>query len=268
MKTVKKLSLLLFVFSLMVVACKKKEDTTPTQATSPGTAKKAYEKRWNVSSAQRLSQANTGISIVAIEFTLGSYLIFYSNDSVATGTYSEINSQTLQLGNYGTLAITSLSDNSFNFVLTPTGAVAINVVSAPAPVLSTSANTTALCQTWKIAKQTITVSDTSVKLQQTALGDTVLYVTFSQYGTYLSKMTAGNNYVAFQTNSWKWTDSNENSFCYGEWDGTNLTSCAGQSNASISLSNNNANLSVVAIYSDTANGKPFHITETDDLVVQ
>ncbi len=258
MKNLKSLAVLAIAFAIVVIGCKKHADTIPSPY-KKASEKKAYEKRWNVTSAHRLSQTTATVSIIAVEFTHDAYLIYLSGDSIVTGTYTQLNDNTLQLNNYGTLTINSISDSNFGFTLTSTYGNTTITSAAATAVIPESTNTTAICNTWKMTKATF--SDTLDLLQP---GEEV-YITFSRYGTYLTKDVSGDS-TEYGTNTWLWTSSAQDKFCYGEWNGSNITDCNGLSNVSISFSDQYSKLKVIETVKDTTFGLNF--TVTYDMEVQ
>lgn len=245
MKTFKNLSIVAILLAMIVFGCKTQKDTIPQPTYKQASQKKAYEKRWNVTSVQRISQTSTVTTLIAVEFTLNTYMLYFSDDSIITGSYTETSPTTLQLDNYGTLTISSISGTSFGFVLT-SGPNNLTVTSAAAPQISTSANTTALCNTWKVTKITTVPASPDDVLEP---GEE-LYVTFSSYGTYLTKDNTSGG-IEYATNTWQWTDTKQDRLCYGEWDGQNITSCNGLSNVSLSLSEGNSKLIITESITDS-----------------
>lgn len=191
-------------------SCKKDVEVVPKPnsiATTTSTPKRVYEKRWEITSSSNLrTEESTLIGINAIEFVYNSYIIFYQDNTIETNNFSEIDANNLNLKNFGKLNIVSVNENNFQFNLSITGGTVLNATAKPANVIASSSKTGLLCNTWKVisTKDSLGI-DIEVDKEHTSVG---LHVTFSKYGTY---------YVHENVfyNSWKWTDSNENSFLIG-----------------------------------------------------
>jgi hypothetical protein len=259
MKIFKNLTILAIALTVLAIGCKTKKDTVPQPSYKQATQKKAYEKRWTVTSSQRISQSTATTTIIAVEFTYNSYLIYLSGDSIVTGTYTQISANTLQLDNYGTLTINSISDSNFGFTLTSVYGNTTITSAAATAVIADSPNTNAICNTWKLTKATF--SDTLDLLQP---GEE-LYVTFSRYGTYLTKDILGDS-VDYGTNTWLWTNSTEDKFCYGEWNGSNISDCNGLYNVSVIFSDQYSKMKITESVNDTTLG--FSYTATYEMEVQ
>jgi|GEM_PF-1522155 len=249
----KQLNLLfiLFIAALAFQACKKDDESKPTPTTTiQPTPKKAYEKRWEVSDpTKRLADGDLR-NMIAIEFAYNTYIIFFSDGEVYSGNYREISSSTLELEKYGTLTINTLNERTFGFTLKVDNED-FSITSAAATVMSSSSKTEALCNTWKIVKTT--PSDLMEP-------DEECYVTFSAYGTYLVKILLNGELEDISTNTWMWSDSDETSFCYGDWDGQNISSCDDLGTVSVQLLENNSKCIIVE--------KVFDEIGTYELVVQ
>lgn len=222
---------ILIISSLVFQACKKDDESKPTEPTPTiqPTPKKAYEKRWEIiDPTKRLADGNLR-NMIAIEFAYNTYVIFFSDGDVYSGNYKEVNPNTLELEKYGILTINTLNEKNFGFTLKVDNEDFV-VTSAAASTIASSSNTNALCNTWKIIKTTP---------EEAMEPGEECYITFSAYGTYLVKILEYGELVDIGTNTWMWSDSDETDFCYGDWNGANISSCGYLNRVSVKLLENN-----------------------------
>jgi hypothetical protein len=260
MKTTLKFILVLFVTALTIYGCKKDTSTAPDNTTpvfhKKASAKNEYEKRWNITHFQKSLPSDT--NLVFIELVLDSYILYFS-DTTLIGSFSTVNDSTLNLKDYGVLTIHSVSSTNFGFSLKTVNGK-MNYTSASAPTVSSSVNTMAICNTWKVISIQAYLAGIAINALQ---HNEVIYATFSQYGTYLTKDVV-NDSISYGVNTWQWTDGNENKFCIGDWDGQNITSCNGLYIEGIKFHDNNSRCTITEVTNDST-GK---YTAVIDLIVQ
>jgi hypothetical protein len=209
-----------------------------------------YQKRWNIADSLSYRPAlttstrkgsflhgipfahkptDTQSNYAALEFMLGSYVIFFTNGTVQAGQYTATNDTTLVLDSVGTIRITGITDATFSFTLTPVdGAppVAFHASSAkPTGDFSSPADVAFITTTWTLdsMKFYIPIIDSSDYFFDTTVK--VTYAIFSEYGTYLTRSVHTDRHEDYQTNTWLWSNTANSQFCYGNWDGQNITSC-------------------------------------------
>jgi hypothetical protein len=205
-----KLSYLIMALTVCLMSCKKESNNTSTGVFS--TSNKTISAKWNI--------AESG-NYKSFEFNeSGNYIITKttttksSTDSliVLFGTYQIIDSTTIKLSDFGTIAILSINSNSFKFKVklnsSPNTEVTLNSTKAATTITNTS-KTDLLCKTW----QMITVNGENAK--GTEMDLTVL---FSNAGTYFVSYAKPDFESDGRVAQWTWKDSKETSFCYS-WDG-------------------------------------------------
>jgi hypothetical protein len=200
------LCLLLFSF---LISCKKKSEDSPSPQYKSATPKQAYEKKWSVNSINRVS-ANVP-TIEAFELMMDVYIVEYSNDSSITGSYTRANETTLVLNDFGTLSIVSIGENQFNFILSQAGKADVTINSSPMAVVSNSAQTIALCNTWKLLKLTETDTTTRVDVFPSLEGENI-HIVFSQYGTYLQRNTKPGDSDHIESGTWGWANADQSAY--------------------------------------------------------
>jgi len=245
--------------TIAIFSCRKDHNSNNSNNTT-GTSTPKYLKRWNIldsgsqrpafiASAKKSNFLHSGNTInklsakpvasgdLAIEFLLGSYVIFFDDGTVQAGQYTATNDTTLVLDSVGTIHITSITSSAFSFTLTPLNGSA--PVSFTATVASTSGDFTSpadvafVSTTWKLdsARFYLPITDSSDYYIDSTVVAT--YVEFSEYGTYLTRFVHANGEQDYQTNTWLWSNTNNSEFCYGNWDGQNVTNCDGLESANI-----------------------------------
>ena len=210
MKTIKK-TITLTIVMLSLFACKK--DTTDTTSTLTN---KTISAKWQIDSG----------GYESIEFNeSGNYIItknnIYANgnkiiNAAATpvyvyGNYKIINSTTIELTNYGTINVVSITELNFSFKLVLTNSTSITITATKiSAVIQTTTKTDLLCKTWVIDKAYLNdKTDTSLNK---LVG--LLTVLFSKYGTYFVHQFEDINKY------WKWKNVAETQIYYSS---TNLT---------------------------------------------
>ena len=262
MKSSKLLLLLTVLCGVVICSCKKSSNSNQSATTS---SRPAYEKRWNISSAT-LSQRPAGLvkkgslfspgnifahrpagpdtNYTAIEFLINTYVIFYADNTVQVGQYSATNDTTLILDSLGTIHITSIDSSSFSFTLIPSGGGTITItatVASPVGSFSSASDLAFVSNTWKLDSITENgVLDSSQFVIEDSISatDTLKEIDaiFSEYGTYLVRDVYFSGEQDYNTNTWLWTNSSHTGFCYGNWDGTNVSDCTGLQSVAISFS--------------------------------
>lgn len=210
-----KLNVLLYVLcALLWFSCKKQTEDMPSPHYSTASPKQAYEKKWTIvsSSSNRVSGTSAVATIQSIEFMLDVYVVVYSNDSTLTGSYTRSNSNTLLLNDFGTLTIVNVGDNLFDFVLSQSGKSDVTINAVPVSIVSNSAQTVLLCNTWKLKKSTEkSPIDTVITIFPTSDGENV-FISLSQYGTYLQRNVSPLSADHIEHGTWQWSDANQNAF--------------------------------------------------------
>jgi len=221
MKT-KLLLLSLVCFSILFLTnCKKDEDnqeqTTQTTTTPKKVIPETYAKKWVVNT-------KSGIVFQWIEFTeFGLYFISFDDYSYKSGTCSyDESSNKIILDNYGYVEIESLDGNviSINVYVNETQET-IGLVATEGKELPASSQTTLLCKTWDIIEYSITDESTgeTIPIYPSPAIDYSRYdVAFTSYGTYFTTSVynvQGMESGLYENRYWKWSNSSENSICYG-----------------------------------------------------
>jgi hypothetical protein len=225
--------------ALTLSSCKKKSDdpapaTQSATVTGQSSVKADYEKRWNLSSNSGLRQSDRSVAVVPsisfVEFNFGTYFIGFSDGSTKTGSYTESTKNSLTLNELGKFDFSITTSDSLTFSLTLDGTnTKKDYKSGEAPKVAASSMTTKLCCTWKCTELPADDQDSTVSY---------FCATFSQYGTYLVKTVNKDGSVEYGTNTWKWSDADEKTICYGGFDG-GLLNCttAGKADISITVAN-------------------------------
>lgn len=223
----------LCLLSIAVVsACKKKDDPAPATPFAYSTDK--LQNRWEVASNSRTSGAAAS-TLIAVEFVQNAYILYFPNDSIATGTYSTSGADVIVLNGFGTLKVNTLTETNFGFELEVDGTKEVFTSAKADQAIADSDHTTKLCKTWKMT-------------QYTLMGETEYpqdyYVVFNKYGTYLTTMVEG-GVTEVGSNTWMWSNTAEDEFCYGAWDGGNITDCNGLGSVTITFSDNDTKVTLV-----------------------
>ena len=136
--------------------------------------------------------------------------------SVVFGSYKIINSTTLELANYGTININSLTASNLNFKLVLLNKKEITFTSTKATsVIPSSTKTDLLTKTWSLYK----ISALNNGITDTSFNKYVglLTVLFSQYGTYFV-----HQFEDF-SNNWRWKNAEETQLYYSSENLTDWT---------------------------------------------
>jgi len=210
---------LCIVLCIGLFSCAKKTEDVPTPQYPTSSPKKAFEKKWNVTSVTRVAATSSVATLQSIEFMLNTYIAKYSNDSTIVGKYTSLNSTTLVLNDFGTVTIVTVSESQFNFVLSQDGKPDVTVSSLPGTVISNTFKTTALSNTWICLRTT--VSDTTIRVQSypTLEGENI-HIVFSQYGTYLQRNTSPGAEDRIENGTWAWSDASQAAFKINGTSGT------------------------------------------------
>lgn len=202
---------LFFLFvTLILCSCSKKNDEQPQPSSPKAADKQAYEKKWIVNSSSARVQGSTStVEIRSVEFMLNTYVVIYTNDSTIAGSYTALNDQTLYLSNFGTLHISSLGNDQFDFILEQSGKANVTINSTPVSIISSTAKTHNLCNTWKLTK--IISGDTlQIKNYDIEIEGEISNLALSEYGTYLNKSISFTGNI-YSTGKWNWTDAAQTS---------------------------------------------------------
>ncbi|HTC01455.1 MAG TPA: hypothetical protein VK705_12310 [Ferruginibacter sp.] len=251
MKIIKGLSLLIIAsFAIAICSCRKDHNNGSTTTSSLP----KYEKRWNITgvtshrpalsnSAHQATNntlanrpSDTAANYSAIEFLINSYVIFFADGTVQAGQYTVTSDTSFVLDSVGTIHITSITSAAFSFTITPLdGATPISLTADAADAsgaFTSPADIAFVTTTWTLdsAKFYLPV-DSSDYYFDTSVVST--YVTFSEYGTYLKRFIHSDGQQEYQTNTWLWSNTGNSQFCYGNWDGQNITNCNGLESANI-----------------------------------
>lgn len=198
---------------IMLSACKKDKDSAP-QPVAFAYPQAKLEKRWTITNNNRTAGAAVS-TLIAIEFVGNAYVLYFPGDSTVTGTCTTFDANYIVLKNYGTLQINTLSDTDFGFTLIVNGTQQKFTSAKATQTIADSDHTAKLCKTWRV------INYTFFGFKQP---DGKTLVTFNKYGTYLTNQTQY-GVSRISTNTWVWSTTDEDSICYGGWDGGNITSC-------------------------------------------
>jgi hypothetical protein len=245
MKKRSPLFILISTFFIAVICSCGKDHSNNNTASFP-----KYEKRWNLtdSISYRPSISTTvkknsflySSSVIhntvgpqtnysAIEFLINDYVIFFKDGTVQAGPYTVVNDTTLFLDSVGTLHITGITDATFSFTVTPiNGAPPLSfhtVAAQPTGDFTSPADVAFITTVWTIDSTKLyapLLDSTDYSFDSTVK---TAYATFSEYGTYLTRFVHFDGHEDYQTNTWLWSNNANSEFCYGNWDGQNITSC-------------------------------------------
>ncbi|WP_299255436.1 hypothetical protein [uncultured Cytophaga sp.] len=209
---------------LMVSSCKKNKDEAPQPAAFAYSNAKLNQ-RWMVTNSNRTNGAPVS-TLIAIEFVNNAFVLYFPNDSIVTGVYATMGSDLIILGSYGTLKVNTLSDSNFGFELIVNGSKSIFTSAKATQAIADSDMTNKICKTWKLVEYTIAGMKESPQNSE---------VTFNKFGTYLTK-DVEYGIADIASNTWMWSNTDENLICYGAWDGGNISSCDGLGQVSIEIS--------------------------------
>ena len=145
-----------------------------------------------------------------------SHTTYSDNDLVKFGSYKIINSTTLELTNYGTINVNSLTVSNFDFKLMLLNKKEFALTATKATtVVPSSTKTELLTKTWllyKISALNNGITDTTFNKY---IG--LLTVLFSQYGTYFV-----HQFEDF-SNNWRWKNAEETQLYYSSENLTDWT---------------------------------------------
>ena len=236
LQKIKFYAILLSVLGVIAViaSCKKNKSDDPQPTAQFAYSRAKLEKRFTVTNVNRTSGAPTS-TLIAIEFVGDVYILYFPNDSIATGTCITSGTDEIILNKYGTLKVNSVTDTNFGFTLTVNNSPVVFTSAVAEQAIADSDHTNKLCRTWTLAQYSV---------------DGITYpqsnseVTFNKYGTYLTKQTQfGISSIA--SNTWMWTNTAEDSICYGAWDGGNISDCDGLGTVSMDFSADGKSLTMV-----------------------
>ncbi len=243
MKTMKFYVIALCLLSIAVVsACNKKKDD-PAPATPFAYSTDKLQNRWEVANNSRTT-GTAGSTLIAVEFVQNAYILYFPDDSIATGTYSTSGTDVIVLNGFGKLKVNTLTETNFGFELEVDGTKEVFTSAKADQAIPDSDNTTKLCRTWKLVEYTFL--GTTEKPENSE-------VVFNKYGTYLTTDTEG-GVTDVGSNTWMWSNTDEDEFCYGSWDGGNITDCNGLGSVTIVFSDNDTKATLVetdATFGDT-----------------
>lgn len=203
MKNFKQL-LLVFLVLTNLISCKKDDDSSnDTQET--------ISAKWVVDEAAdyKSFEFNKSGDYIIVK---GDGLKSATSQSIISGTYVIIDSETIKLSDFGTIHITSIDDSNISFSLTleDDETTSISVNATKQEEISNSAKTELLCRTWEM----VSING------ETAIGtDYEITILFSQAGTYFVTVLNTDSENEGGLAQWKWKDNNENEFNY-TWSGT------------------------------------------------
>src|SRR5690606_5293458 len=117
----------------------------------------------------------------------------------------------LVLADFGMVTIVSVGDSEFQFVLSQEGKDDLTLSAIPVTVIASSAQTTALCNTWKT--KSITVIDTTTRYNEYPDAEgTNIYIMLSQYGTYMQRNIVPSKKDHVEYGTWVWSDESQTAF--------------------------------------------------------
>ncbi len=225
MKQTKILFFILFALTISFWSCEDDDEDTDKLPVK----KETISAKWNVSNSETSLYKS-------FEFNeSGNYIVIMNSSKKSTdsevfffGTYTIIDDETIELDDFGTIIIISLSENSFSFDFIPLydPSSKISVSSTKAPELESSTNTELLCRTWQLV--TLNGENVSGTTEE-------LTVLFSEAGTYL--VTYASEYYddSGSIALWQWKDESEIYLCYS-WEGD--PTCVGDNEVLVELGTN------------------------------
>ena len=128
------------------------------------------------------------------------------------GDYNIINDKSINLADFGTLKIASITKDAFSFTISTPDNPSNNVLitTTKADEMPSTTKTDLLCRTWKMTK---------FNGEDVVGTEHELTVLFSKAGTYFVEIANPLDGDEGGLSNWKWKDSNEVIMCYS-WEGT------------------------------------------------
>lgn len=218
------------MMSIFLISCSK--DDEPKPVVKNNSANEPIAKKWEVdNTASNGRLAAEASDFLWFEFTLEGYFIILKSDlTTLTGTYTFVDN-TITLDGVGVLEISDVSDTNFSFTFTPTGATeSVTIFTNVAEeVIETTSQTDLLCKTWSVSRQYGVLFGTEYDQSYPNAAITDYTVVFSQYGTYLLAMTAGDGRKTIMNRHWQWKNSEETMICFGDFS----SECTGENETTV-----------------------------------
>lgn len=213
----KSLSFLLLLALIVVAACKKEKNPSPSNSggikgneSNLEVKSSPYAKKWIVSKDH--DRTETPSVYAWFDFSAyGHFVIRYVDGSYETGTYTyDATNNKLILKDYGVITITSLTTGEFSFVFTPEGESPVTIISSASTVVDTGSKTQQMARVWLLEEQTKDGSPTGIL----AFYDSA-YVVITPYGTHMLVLKGGWMGDTYVTQVWKWEDATQAKVCVG-----------------------------------------------------